>query len=206
MVNTTNNAGRRVVKKQCSVETNRISFGSNKPHVLTFFCLLVLDRSWQFLWRSWGYDWLQTKPMDEMELDHNHSCPLHGESKCFFIGMAVGGRGCCHWRHVINGNSWIFQVTGSVAELGLNVVCVLLFSGLLHLLSGEVQALDLQQGLWVSWMGNWSGLVFGFGLHDLHPHGDGHQDPAVWGTSDWSELTHKVWATWNQQGLHKYTL
>lgn len=37
-------------------------------------------------------------------------------------------------------------------------------------------------------MGHWPGLVFGFGLYDLHPNGDGHQDLAVRGTSHRGEL------------------
>lgn len=41
--------------------------------------LFFICRSWQLLWRYWGHDWLPTKPVDEMELDHNHSRPLHGE-------------------------------------------------------------------------------------------------------------------------------
>ena len=48
---------------------------------MLFFIPSVFYRSWQFLRWRWGYDWLQTKPMDEMELDHNHSCPLHGERR-----------------------------------------------------------------------------------------------------------------------------
>lgn len=48
--------------------------------------LCALCRSGQFLRRHRGHDWLQTKPMDEMELDHNHSCPLHGER---FAGIFI---------------------------------------------------------------------------------------------------------------------
>lgn len=54
--------------------------------MLYFLLFFSSDRSWQFLWWHWGHDWLQTKPMDEMELDHNHSRPLHGEwSESFFF-------------------------------------------------------------------------------------------------------------------------
>lgn len=53
------------------------------------------------------------------------------------------------------------------------------FPGLLCLLPGEVQASDLQQSVRVPRLVHRSGLVLGPVLHDLHPHGDGHQDLTV---------------------------
>lgn len=103
----------------------------------------------------------------------------------------LGWLGVCKGVVVIE-DMWQMAIVESSRSLGLKRLywlwCVC-FTGLLHLLPGEVQTLDLQQGLWVSWMGNWCGLVSCSSLHDLHPHGDGHQDPAVWGTPDWGELT-----------------
>lgn len=61
---------------------------------------------------------------------------------------------------------------------------VFVSSGMFRLLPGEVQAPDLQQGVRVPRLGHRSGLVSGLGLHGLHPTGDGHQDPAVRGTTD----------------------
>lgn len=47
---------------------------SGNLNLLSFIC-----RSRQLLRRHRGHDWLPTKPVDEVELDHNHSRPLHGE-------------------------------------------------------------------------------------------------------------------------------
>lgn len=52
-------------------------------------------------------------------------------------------------------------------------------SGLLRLLSGQIQAADVQQGLRVSRLGHRTRLDSGLGLHDLHPHGGGHQDHPI---------------------------
>lgn len=134
--------------------------------------LLIICRSWQLLRRYRGHDWLPTKPVDEMELDRNHARSVHGESS-----RASRGRLSCQmwtsdnvlWRAVTNAR-----------------VC---FPELLRLLAGEVQAPDLQQGVRVPRLVHRSGLVFGPVLHDLYPHGDGHQDLTVWGTPDWGILT-----------------
>jgi len=66
-------------------------------------------------------------------------------------------------------------------------VCVCV-PGLLCLLPGEVQALEVQQGVRVPGLGHRPRLVFGHVLHDLHPHGDGHQDLTVRWIPDRGEL------------------
>lgn len=134
--------------------------------------LLVICRSWQLLRRYRGHDWLPTKPVDEVELDHNHPRPVHGEGR-----RASRGR--------LLGQMWTSD-NGLRRAISNAHVC---FPGLLRLLPGEVQAPDLQQGVRVPWLVHRSGLVSGPGLHDLHPHGDGHQDLTVWGTPDWGRLT-----------------
>lgn len=57
-------------------------------------------------------------------------------------------------------------------------------SGLLCLLSGQIQAADVQQGLRVSRLGHRARLDSGLGLHDLHPHGGRHQDHPIRRTAD----------------------
>lgn len=73
--------------------------------------------------------------MDEMELDHNHSCSLHGERSgaafMHFIALVM------HVRRVDT-----FKVTERFYSMYLKEAWVC-FPGLLCLLPGEVQALDL---------------------------------------------------------------
>lgn len=82
-----------------------------------FFLFFLVDRSGQFLRRHWGHDWLQTKPMDEMELDHNHSCPLHGERRyavCFLALPRFIANGHGH-RRIDTAKVWSLQPALKVA-------------------------------------------------------------------------------------------
>ena len=52
---------------------------------------------------------------------------------------------------------------------------------MLCLFFGQIHAVEVQQGVRVSWLVHWTGLDSGPGLHDLHPHGGCHQDhPIRW--------------------------
>lgn len=108
--------------------------------------------------------------MDEMELDHNHSRPLHGETAAAALDLHL----LVLRRSGVNAD----DVVEASRSRELTAACVCL-TGLLRLLSGEVQTPDVQQGVQVPRLGHRPGLVLGLDLHDVHPNGDGHQDLTV---------------------------
>lgn len=80
--------------------------------------------------------------MDEMELDHNHSRPLHGETAAAAAALDL------HLLVLRRSGLNADDVGEASRSRELTAACVCL-TGLLCLLSGEVQTPDVQQGVQV---------------------------------------------------------